>query len=465
MAIIRSGTKAVSFSLGLAALNRPVWQSSIMLMIGFLFLASLAWSEEVKTGLTLAEAIEKGLSQQPALKSAEMDYLAMGDEVEMAKTAFYPRLSANTFWTGGNMPMVFGSLPVSMPNYQAMVPEGNYWVQDFSLMLPLYTGGKNSAQLKKARYEKEAASHEFQVTKLELVKEIQAQWWMSLYYRELQKAYAEMVKESQEQVKNQEAAYEAGKVAYVSLLRNKSQLAESIKMEAEAQKEYQSSIAQLNQLMGEDPQHPLEPALITLQAEDFSYAKDTALSFVLGNQPELKALQSKEKSATQSVLAAKGEYAPQVALMGMQDFFKSENGNDDSGHAYGLVVSFPFFGSGESIYKVKQQARYRDKAKYDYQAAQLKAKADFESAWAGLEAAKKKMAAASSSLQETNEEYRIMKLAYEAGKKTTLEYLDALAMVAKSKADWAGAVAEYNLQVSELKTMMGLASSLAPDTE
>jgi outer membrane protein TolC len=456
MAHHRRLTQADAISLGLNTFIKHIRFEIGIIIICWLGMVSGVWGQEGKATLSLQEALEKGLGQQPGLKSAEAEYLAMGDEVEMAQTAFYPRLSANTFWTGGDMPMIFGSLPSSLPAYQGMVPGENNWIQDFTLMIPLYTGGKNLAQLKKARFEKETASHQYQGSRLELAKEIQIAWWKAQYFRELQQAYGEIVKESREQVKNQETAYQAGKSAYVSLLRNRTQLAQSLQMEADARKEYRSLVARLNELAGEDPAYPLEPAQSPLEPVIFTYDKASALEKVMETHPGLKALQSREKSAVQSVAVARGDYFPQVALMGMQDFFKEDNGGDDSGHAYGLVVSFPFFGSGESYYKKKQQERYKQKARYDLEAGKLKARSDFESAWAGLDSAQVKIEEAQSSLQQAEEEYRIMKLAYEAGKKTTLEYLDALVLTAKSRADWAGALAEYNIQVAELKTMMGI---------
>jgi outer membrane protein TolC len=405
--------------------------------------------------LTLAKAIEIGLKNQPSLKTMEVQRNVMAYEVDISRTRFFPSFSANSFLTKANSPTIFDSVSPSTPSYSLMVPGESFWNQNVSIMVPLFTGGRNVGILKKSKLEKEATDYDYQAARLDLILQIKTTYRMALYFRELRQTYEELVKESETRAKIDRISYEAGKVAYINVLRNETRLAQSRQTLTNTEKDYQTTLAQLRARMGVAPNSVIDLAKEPLAPEKVSLTREQALDRAFKNRPDILALSRRLNAANADLAVSRSDLYPQVAFSATQDFFKGENDSIDSGYSVGLLVSFPFFRSGETFYKIGQSKENLKQAEYNYQSKILETQAEVDSAWFALHAAAENIETARTGVKQAAEDFRIIKLAYEAGKRIQVEYLDAQVALFQARTDYAKAILDYNISVDQLNRIIG----------
>jgi outer membrane protein TolC len=405
--------------------------------------------------LTLERAVEIGLKNQPSLKAMEAQRNMAAYEVDISRTQFFPMFSANSFLTKADFPTIFDSVSPSTPSYSLLVPGESFWNQNFSVMLPLFTGGRNTGTLKKSRLEKEAADYDYRAARLDLILQIKTGYRIALYFRELRQTYEELVKESEARAKVDRVSYEAGKVAYANVLRNEARLAQSKQMLTNTEKDYQTALVQLRTLMGVDSRSVIDLAKEPLEPEKANLTREQSLNTALNNRPDILALSQRLKAANEDLTVSRSDLYPQIAFSATYDIFKGADDSSDSAYSAGLLVSFPFFRSGETFHKINQSRENLKQAEYNYQAEILKTQAEVDSAWLALQAAAKNIETARAGVVQAEEDFRIIKLAYEAGKKIQVEYLDAQVALFQAKTDYAKAILDYNMSVDQLNRVLG----------
>ncbi len=449
-------------NLSVLPMIRQLWKGffTSLRMTGYLILlilsiSSYAFSQTTDnlTALTLQQAVELGLENQPSLKAMESQRKTAEYEVGIAKTNFYPKLSANTFLAKANEEMLMNSL--STPDYITHIEPNNSIVQNFTLMVPLFTGGKNIGMYNKSKNEKNSVENDYQSARLDLILQIKTIYRMAIYFRELVNTYHELLKESEERVKNDREAYETGKIAYTNVLRNETRLAQSRQMVTNTEKDYQTAIVQLRALMGMDSNSPITLSQDTITPEKIELTQDDSLDIALKNRPDILVIMNKLKAAKSDITVSQSSLYPQVGFTAMNDFMKMDGVDNTEGWSVGLVASFPFFGSGQSFYQIKQAKENHKQAEYNYQAEILKTKADVESAWLAIHAAEQNITTTQKGVEQAEEDFRIMKMAYESGKRINVEYLDALTALYQAKTDYSKAVLDYNLSVDQLYRVIG----------
>jgi outer membrane protein TolC len=427
----------------------------MILSVSILILTDQVTAVERKT-LSLKEAVQMGIEYYPELKTYEAQANIARQEVNISRTNFLPKLSANTFLTKADMPMNFNSWSGVMPTVTSMVPDGSHWQQNFTVMVPLFTGGMNYAQLQKTKSELKMSTEEWQAQKLELSLNIKTFYRTAVYYESLISTYQEMLKTAEEQYKNDKVAVEIGKLAQVYLLRDETRVAQSRQMLTDATKEYQIDLLQLKSLLGIPTETELQLDRIPDAVEAIQWTQNSALELSVKNRPDLFAMENSLHAQKWDKKVVESELSPQIGLMGMKDFFKKDAEGNKDDYTYGLVVSFPFFGSGETFYKIRQSQQRIKSADYTYQTERIKLKLEIESLYLSLTAAEQSIETSKTSIVSAQENYRIMKLAFESGKKTQLEFLDSVAMLYQSKTNLQKSILEYQLNIDKLERLVGL---------
>ena len=437
-------------------LNNRTYHSWLQILnIFILILMTQVSAVETKT-LSLKEAVQMGIAYYPELKTYEAQANIARQEVNISKTNFLPKLSANTFLTKADMPMNFNSWPGVMPTVTSMVPEGSHWQQNFTVMVPLFTGGRNYALLQKAKSELKMSTGEWQAQKLELSLQIKTLYRTAVYYESMLSTYQEMLKTAEQQYQNDKIAVDIGKLAQVYLLRDETRVAQTRQMLTDANKEYQIVSLQLKSYLGIPSDTELQLVPPTDIQEPVQWSRDYALELSIKNRPDLIAIENYLRAQQWDKKVTESELSPQIGLMGMKDFFKKDNAGNKDDYAYGLVVSFPFFGSGETLYKIRQSQQRVQSADLTLQTERIKLKLEIDSLYLSLEAARQNIETSKTSIQSAQENYRIMKLAFESGKKTQLEFLDSIAMLSQAKTNLQKSVLDYQLNFDKLERLLGI---------
>jgi outer membrane protein TolC len=164
-------------------------------------------------------------------------------------------------------------------------------------------------------------------------------------------------------------------------------------------------------------------------------------------QPEVRAAVKQREAAEADVRAAYGNYFPQVSLSYMYDWAWAKNRNEpstsDDGYSVGVVVTLPFF---DGFLRENALKTVRSKLERAIQAEGLvreQIAKDVNQAALMLAAAEKGVEASRKGLEQSEEDFRVVKERFEAGRGIQLEILDAQVAVTRARFNAVNALAEY----------------------
>jgi len=403
----------------------------------------------------LSEAVHQALESHPSIKMSRSNTNMARLDEKMAFTNFLPKVSSNTYLTRSDMTMLMSSIEPSMPRNTVMIMPDDFWLQDITVMIPLFTGGRNLAQMKKTRYLYQASQQDLYSSQLVLSMRVKESFRMAQYSQKQTTAYQQMELQASERLENSKTAFNAGKTAKTTVLRDEAELAKASRMKVMAETDYQTALVRLRSLLGLSSDTPLVLKGDSLEPLQNPFTRESLNQKVWNTNPQYSALSIKREAARMSVSENRANLFPQISFMGMQDWYKKDMTGKDSGYAYGLVMSFPFFGSGETLYQVNQARESLKMADYILSDTQREIQSELDSQWLTLEAAQKVISFTQKELTSSLENERIMDLAYRAGKRTQQDYLEAVALRYQAEANHAQACLNYNLTLDQLYFLTG----------
>ena len=416
-------------------------------------LAQQTGTPAISGELTLADAVQTALKNSPMVRSAGVMASAAQARVGMAQAMTRPQVSSSAFLGNSSMGDIITSPPGVMPSGVFSVPDKSAITGQFSAMIPLYTGGRLSGAVKSAKALSAAAASDRASMERNVTLETKVAYHQALLARATIGVYEDLVKEEQERVRIAEAAFNEGKIAKYDLLRNQAGLAESQQQLANAQRDAQVALVNLKTTLGVS-----QSSDITLQ-DQLTYAQttntlDSYLADAENNRSEIIAARSRVESANSNVDVAKGAYKPQVYGSAMHGL-TAASGGIDSGFTVGITIGLPLIDGGQRRAAVNEAKSMLEAAKQDEQQALLGIHQDVHTVWAELQAADKNVELSGTAVEQAQEDYRVIKLRYEAGKAVNVEVLDALASLVRARNNQLMALYEHNIARDRLARAIG----------
>jgi len=373
--------------------------------------------------------------------------------IGMAKSMTRPRVSATTFGTTGTMPSVLQGPPAVDPAAIALTPNEGQLDQNLMAMFPLYTGGRLSGQVNNARSQAKTAQAEAVGSKLDVALEARTTYRRALVAVKFVEAYRLRVNESKERLRIAEVAFTEGKIAKYDLLRNQTELAEAEQMLVDARKDYAIALIDLKTAIGLSLASDLT-LTDQLAVDPRTETLSDLLALALQRRPEISAARNRVSAAEASSVVAKSGYKPQVYAIAMQDFVWAGSMRDQ-GYTVGVTVGFPLFDGGARKSATREAQAMIDQAKAEGQSAVLAANREIGTAWAEAEASSRNAELAKAAVEQAEEDYRVIKLRYEAGKAINVEVLDALASLTRAQTNHAQALYNYGVAHDRLHRAVG----------
>jgi len=408
----------------------------------------------VSRAITTSEAVDIALKNSPTLQARQAMVAAAAARVRMAKAMTRPQITGTGYATGSSMLMILPG-PEVVGGLQAwtLAPDTKSLNGILMGMYPLYTGGKLRAKIESACFSSEAALEDFAVSELDVSLATKIAYYQVLLAREVVNVYEDRVAEAQERLRIAEKAFEEGKIARYDLLRNQTDLTESQQQLNNARRDVEVALANLKNSLGisQESNITLTDTLATPQPlEDITVLRQLAIK----HRPEVAAVYARIKAAQSDVSVAKSAYKPQVYAMGMAEFAVS-SGSTDTGALVGVTVSIPILDGGLRKSTVEEAQTMVEQAEAEKREVLLAVERDVSTSYARVGAAAENVTLAKAAVEQAEEDYRIIKLRYEAGKSINVEVLDALASLTRARADYAAALYNYNAARADLLRAIG----------
>ncbi|MDO8589192.1 MAG: TolC family protein [Armatimonadota bacterium] len=408
----------------------------------------------ITQSVSISEAVEIALKNNPRISSQSAMARAAQARVGMAKAMTRPRLSATTFATTGTFPSIIAGPPAVDPMPIMSTPNERQLDQNLMAMYPLYTGGRLKGQVGNARGLAKGAEAEAAGARLDVALDAKTAYRRALLASRFVEAYQKRVDEGRERLRIAQAAFDEGKIAKYDLLRNQTDLAESEQALVNAQRDVEIAQVDLKTALGLSLESKLT-LTDQLAAQPGALPLADLQALALRQRPEISAARARIQAVQATTILAKSAYKPQVYAIAMQDFASTSGSSFDSGYTVGVVAGFPIFDGGQRKSAVKEARAMADQAEADLRSAQLAVSREVGTAWAESVAAATNTELAKAAVEQAEEDYRVIKLRYEAGKAINVEVLDALAALTRAETNYAQALYELNAAQDRLARAVG----------
>jgi outer membrane protein len=420
---------------------------------------------KIRQPLSLREAVEIALRESPILRGAVAELKAAEARLQMARSEKRWQLSLNAFASTGTESAIFASPPTVMPSATMLLPRRTFFDANAMLMLPIFTGGRLEALIRQAEAVRHATAAQLEAMRLDVALETKLAYRRALLAREMVRVAEVYVAAMEERVRVDKVAAQVGRIPEFWVLRSEAELANARQMLANAQRDYETALIALKAIMGV---HPDSEITLTdeLGRDEGRGARDELrvgellkreklLAEAMEKRPELRAALRQAEAQNYAVRAAKALYAPQVGWTVMANYMSGTGDMGQGGYLAGIAVGLPIFDGGRRKAMVGEAQAMREKALAEVERLKLQIASEVDTALRELQTALQNLQTAQAALKAAEEDERVAKVRYEAGRSVLVEYLDALATLVRAQVNYAQAIYELFVAYDKLQRAIG----------
>jgi outer membrane protein TolC len=396
----------------------------------------------------MSQAVDLALDKSLRVKAASADASTMESMRREALAPFWPQVSANGYFVNQRLaPNVYTSAGNTMArNYQVFGADQNR-DGNFTAMYSLFSGGRDYYTYRAAAHRADAGREMLRGTEVDVAMQARLDYIAAVRETENVQVLAALLSDIDERLRVTREQFDAGRVPRYYVLRDEAERANVVQMQAMTQSRAELALVALKTTLGIDL-----VSAITL-SERLDYVP-TILSIEEGireaseRQPELKAAIKQREATEAEVRAAYGNYFPQVSLSYMYDWLWSKNRNEpksgDDGYSVGVVVTLPLFDGFLRENALKTAKSKLERAVQAEGLVRQQIAKDVNQAALMLTAADKGVAASGTGLVQAEEDFRVVRERFEAGRGIQVEVLDAQVALTRARFNIVNALAEYH---------------------
>jgi len=426
-----------------------------------LMVADLSYAGPV---LTLEQAIDTAIRNNPGLKAADAQVQAADAVVLRSASAFLPKVTLSETWSRTENPLnalgtkvnqeLVTQTDFSPDTINHPDPISNYNTR-LSVVQPLFNGGKEYLGREQAKLGHEASIQDRARTRQETTFNVIKAYYGLLLAREYHKVALQSVETTAATMKLAEARYKAGAVLQSDLLRATVQFAEMKEMLTRAENNVKLAKAGLNYAMGV-PQQTEYAVDDVLTAQDMNSDLDQLISKALTQRPDVLSLGLNRKNAEAGVKQARTDYVPTLNLMGQVDWNSDKVAGDEArSWAVMAVLQWNLFDGLVTTSRVREATATAGKVRAQEEQMQAGVQLQVRQAYYDLTSSRDRIAATASSIREAEEGLRIVQKRYEGGMTTFVDVLGAENALLRARTNALQALYDNNRAHAELKLAAG----------
>jgi outer membrane protein len=406
-----------------------------------------------ETALTIEQAVALATTNQPLIRQAEAAVEAARARVGEAQSVFYPNLMGSASYNRIE-PLQSFDLSALVPGAPAMslYPEDNFDLHVGASQL-IFQFGKQGAQIKLAESGLNAARIGLEQIKQSLAFQAVQGFYAVLFAEQQLKILSEQLENLQLHLKIVQEKMDMGSATKLEVLATQFRIAGLQSQRLDAQSRYEQQAIGLKQLLGLDPQAPIElqGSLVPGQSAPDPRALTAA---ALERRPEVRQALEAENAARQARRLALSAYLPTLsahASLGYRNGMLPNVGSLTFNWAAGVQVNVPIFDGLLTARQVQEADRKLLAAKENTAAVERTIVTQVLQALEELTTRRQQVDSSLEQLRQAQAMLEIARTQYQIGVTSNLEYLDAQASLQTSRLTNLGAafrevLSEYALR-------------------
>jgi len=402
--------------------------------------------------LTLEQAEELALRQNPRLRAARSSTAADGDQARSVRGHLLPMVDVSILYDdassfeklnlGGLLGPLLGSgqsgSGTSGPSFPPPAAISNLQVGlgMVTVAEPLLGLWHLSHDYAGALDHADASEDTLRAQEADLREQVEGAFLSLFEARALQGIAKASYDELEDQEQLTEAKFRDGVLTRADVLRVKVALANADQQRIQAEVQEQVSRASLLTILGLPPGDPdidfAEPT--SLASREVPSEPAAAEAFALAHRNEVKASEAEESSAHHSFVASELKILPEINASAMYiDVQGMPSGIPNDYWTVGLTLDWPIWQWGSSYYQARVASERADASAALLDNTRSQVELEVEQRLAEERAAANAVLVAKDAIQQAEEAYRVTESMVKAGAATTTDLLDAQSALTQAK--------------------------------
>jgi outer membrane protein len=406
--------------------------------------------------LSLRQAEETALRNQPTIRQAHGLYEAAEGKVEEARAGYLPQLTTTGSYerTTANIQLHPGFPPTTL-NPVSWDPNFNYYQVNVGASQLLFDFFQTSKKWASAGASRDAAGDNTRTAALQTLLNVRRAYFTASANRDLVAVAEETVRNQEKHVEQTQAFVRTGIQPDINLATVQTALANAKVQLVTAQNNLAVAEAQLSQAMGVSVGGRytlLDQEVPAIPGEDGPTGP--LVDHAEKNRPELANLLNQRRAQELTVSATKGAYGPSLSAIGnLTEVGVSIDGLRPNWYV-GLGLTWNLLQGGLTRGQVREAKGTLENLTGQEQALRLQVQVDVEQGRLGVQAAKATIGAADEALVNARSQLTLAEKRYEHGLGSAVELGDA--QVAYTSAEAQVVQAKFNLAAARAQLLAAL---------
>ena len=422
--------------------------------------------------LTLEEAVQMALKQNPSLQAARLTFSMAREAEREAWTRYFPTVKFNYNYTRWNEeqhvrlqpveipPLAPGMAPITIKPGNVITSRQNVYQYTFSFQQPIFTGWAITAAHRMALLSARQAELEAQETRLEVAYNVKKAYFGILTAKRMEKVAQLAVKQLGHHLYVAKNFFEQGIIPRNDLLKSQVALAQARQDLVRAKNNVAVAVATLNAILHREVTAPLEVKEMDLLPHP-TFSLKEAIQRALKQRPIVEAARKGVEKGKEGIRLARSGYFPHVFLEGVY----RKHGNHPNCTGDDLTdaedwrltagLEWTLFEMGRTRHQVEKARLGELKALAQLKEVEDRVAVEVQEAYLEMEAARQNIDTARTAVEQAKENFRVTEERYKEQIDTSTEVLDAQTLLTQAQTYYYRAIYRYNLAVARLLRLMG----------
>jgi outer membrane protein len=425
-----------------------------------LLVACFATAGAQEKMLTIEESLALGIENSRMLHSSQMKSAYAGAKANEVRAMLYPSMKlSGSYQRLSEVPEFKIPLPGISMSIFPYIP--NAYNVRASFQQPLFTGWKFQGAADNAEYQADAARSDVVKERADLVLGIKTAYWSLYRAKEVKRLADENVKQVMSHLEDAENLMKQGMATVNDVMKVKIQLSNSKILQSDAANGVRLATLSFNSTIG----MPLETEVgiassLTPTGKEHSELRNI-LASALQTRPEIIAMDSRVKAAGAAVTSAAGGWFPQIFLTGNYYYARPNQrilpAKDEFKDTWDVGISFQFdlWNNLTSYHQTTQAKAQLEQAKDALVTMKDGITLEVTQSYLNFQQAKERIQLAELTVEQANENCRMVVEKYKTGLTTNSELLDAEVALLQSKLQLTQSLVEHELAEARLEKALG----------
>ena len=400
-----------------------------LLLVIALFIGVSGLRAQEKSVLTLEEAIDLAIENNPAIEISDATVDISRAVVKNAKSAYYPQISSRLI-----VPFIGR--------------ESGFFLDQL-----IYDFGRTSNSVKSTKAILKSRKFDKESTEDDIILSTIISYYTVLSESHIALAMEKKVVESEKRLEQAEGFYKSGRVPQIDVTKAEVNLGNAKLEQIAANNNLEVAKVNLQTVMG------LEDSFFNFELEDssdltiMSYQLEESIVQALGSRPELKSLEAQKIAMKAKLNASKKEFYPE--LFGRTAYRFEGKGAETPGFIAGVGVRFPIFEGFSRFAKVEDSKANIKRTNAELRSTKAGIVSQIKQLHLDLEFAKQNINVTKRTKESAEQSLNLARERYNLARASSVELAEAEALFAISNAQYMQAIYNYNINVARLERATG----------